>query len=133
MVWPPPAFQRADLLKSDVIGFFMDVIDRGRPALKGTTALVRTGKMEGTGLQALEAGDQLAATFLRGLELFSKGDLNQAATQFNAALSLSPDFAPASFYLGACFAAGGRDQDAATWWRRALLGADKTSIVPRVG
>jgi VWFA-related protein len=128
MLPPTAPFERNDLLKSEVVGFFMDVLDRGRPALKSTTALVRSGKMEGTGLQALESGDQLAATFLRGLELYSKGDLNQAATQFSAALRVSPDFAPASFYLGACYAAAGRDKDAATAWRRALLGPDKTSV-----
>lgn len=128
MLPPSGAFERNDLLKSDVIGFFMDVLDKGRPALKSTTALVRSGKMEGAGLQALESGDQLAAQFLRGLELYSKGELNQAATQFAAALRVSPDFAPASFYLGACYAAAGRDQDAATAWRRALLGPDKASV-----
>ena len=128
MLPPAAPFERNDLLKSDVVGFFMDVLDNGRPALKATTALVRSGKMEGTGLQALESGDQLAATFLRGLEHYSKGDLNQAATQFAAALRVAPDFAPASFYLGACYAAAGRDQDAATAWRRALLGPDKTSV-----
>jgi VWFA-related protein len=128
MLPPTASFERNDLLKSDVVGFFMDVLDKGRPALKATTTLVRSGKMEGTGLQALESGDQLAATFLRGLELYSKGDLNQAATQFAAALRVSPDFAPASFYLGACYAAAGRDQEAATAWRRALLGSDKASV-----
>jgi tetratricopeptide (TPR) repeat protein len=128
MLPPAAAFERNDLLKSEVVGFFMDVLDKGRPALKATTTLVRSGKMEGTGLQALESGDQLAATFLRGLELYSKGELNQAATQFSAALRVSPDFAPASFYLGACYAAGGRDKEAATAWRRALLGSDKASI-----
>jgi VWFA-related protein len=128
MLPPVAKFERNDLLKSEVVGFFMDVLDKGRPALKSTTALVRSGKMEGTGLQALESGDQLAATFLRGLELYSKGDLNQAATQFSAALRVSPDFAPASFYLGACYAAAGRDQEAATAWRRALLGSDKASV-----
>jgi tetratricopeptide (TPR) repeat protein len=128
-ILPPAApFERGDLLKSDVIGYFMDVLDKGRPGLKATTTLVRSGKFEGTGLQALESGDQLAAMFLRGLELYSKGDLNQAATQFAAALRVSPDFAPASFYLGACYAAAGRDQEAATAWRRALGGPDKTSV-----
>lgn len=125
MFSPTAGFQRGDLLKADVVSYFMDVLDKGRPALKNTTAQVRSGKMDGTGLQALETGDQLAAAFLRGLELFAKGDLNPAATQFGAVLRSSPAFAPAAFYLGACYAAAGRDQEAVTSWRRALAGADR--------
>lgn len=128
MLSPIAGFQRTDLLKSDVLGLFMDILDKGRPALKSTTMLVRAGKMKGTGLQALEAGDQLAATFLRGLELYSNGDLNQAAVQFAAALRVSPDFDPALFYLGACFAAAGRDEEAATRWSAALGGADRLPL-----
>lgn len=128
MLSPIAGFQRADLLKSDVLGLFMDILDKGRPALKSTTALVRAGKMKGTGLQALEAGDQLSATFLRGLELYSNGDLDQAAVQFAAALRVSPDFDPALFYLGACFAAAGRDQEAAVRWSAALGGADNVPL-----
>jgi VWFA-related protein len=129
MLSPIAAFQRADLLKSDVLGLFMDLLDKGRPALKGTTALVRAGKMKGTGLQALEAGDQLAATFLRGLELYSNGELDQAAVQFAAAVRVSPDFSPALFYLGACFAAAGRDQEATIRWSAALTGPDNLPLV----
>jgi tetratricopeptide (TPR) repeat protein len=128
MLPPAAAFERNDLLKSEVLGYFMDVLDKGRPALKATTALVRSGKTEGTGLQALESGDQVAAMFLRGLELYSKGELDQAATQFAAALRVAPDFAPASFYLGACYAAAGRDKEAATVWQRALVGPDKAAL-----
>ena len=128
MLSPTAAFQRGDLLKSEVLGSFMDILDKGRPALKSTTALVRAGKMKGTGLQALEAGDQLGATFLRGLELYSNGDLNQAAVQFAGALRVSPDFGPALFYLGACFAAAGRDQEAATRWTSALTSTDNTPV-----
>jgi len=128
MLSPIMAFQRADLLKPDVLGPFMDVLDKGRPALKSTTALVRAGKMKGTGLQALEAGDQLAATFLRGLELFSNGDLDPAAVQFAAALRVSPDFGPALFYLGACYAAAGRDQEASNRWNSAVNAADTMGL-----
>lgn len=128
MLSPIAGFQRADLLKADVLGLFMDLLDKGRPALKGTTALVRAGKMKGTGLQALEAGDQLAATFLRGLELFSTGELDQAAIQFSAALRVSSDFGPAMFYLGACYAAAGRDQEASTRWNSAVTTADTLGL-----
>jgi len=129
---PPPAFQREDLARRDVVAFFMDVLDKGRPALKAVTAQVRKGQLTGAGRRAFDTGDQMAAAFLRGLELFTQGQINQAATQFNAALSVEPEFAPASLYLGACYAAVGRDRDATTAWRRALLGPAKIPVVYRV-
>ena len=128
MLTSPVPFQRDGVLRSDVIKYFMDVLDQGRPALKVTTAQVRGGRFDGAARQAFDGGDQLAAAFLRGLELFAKGDLNQSATQFVAALRMEPDFAPASFYLGACYAAAGRDRDAMTAWRRALAGGLKTPV-----
>jgi predicted Zn-dependent protease len=42
---------------------------------------------------------------------------------------VEPDFAPASFYLGACYAAVAQDREATTAWRRALLGPVKTPVV----
>ncbi|MCA1561266.1 MAG: hypothetical protein LC804_13730, partial [Acidobacteria bacterium] len=65
--------------------------------------------------------DQLAPTFLRGLALYSRGDLEAAAGQFRQALRLSSDFFPAAFYLGACYAAGGRDREAAGAWQTSLV------------
>lgn len=125
---PRAPFEREALLASDVIGFFMNVLDRGRPSLRATTARVRAGNLTGAGRAAFETGDQMAAAFLRGLELLAQGQPAQAATQFVAALSIEPDFAPAAFYLGACYASAGRDPEATTAWRRALLGADKPPI-----
>ena len=124
----PRAFERAQLLTSDVVDFFMDVLDRGRPALEATTAQVRAGTLQGAGRQAFETGDQMAASFLRGLELFAEGQLDQAANQFTSALRIDPQFEPGIFYLGACFAASGQDGRAATQWRRALLGSDKNPV-----
>ena len=128
MLAVPRAFDRDQLLTSDVVDSFMDVLDRGRPAIEATTAQVRAGTLQGAGRQAFETGDQLAASFLRGLELFAEGQLNQAATQFASALRIDPQFEPAVFYLGACFAAAGQDDRAATEWRRALLGSDKSPL-----
>ena len=128
MLAAPRAFERNQLLTSDVVGFFMDVLDRGRPALEATTTQVRAGTLQGAARQAFETGDQLAASFLRGLELFAEGQINQAATQFASALRIDPQFEPAVFYLGACFAAAGQDGRAATEWRRVLLGPDKSPV-----
>ena len=122
------AFQHDTLLTAEVIGFFMDRVDADRPALRNVTSAVRAGDLTGAGLRAFETGDQMAAAFLQGLNLFAQREWVQARTQFSAALSLEPDFAPAAFYLGACYAAGGHDTEAVTQWRRALLAADTVSV-----
>ena len=124
----PPEFQQQDVLVPDVINFFMDRLDQGRPAVHAMTSRVRTGNLEGVGRLAFETGDQMAAAFLGGLELLGRQQLDQAGLQFSAALRISPDFAPAAFYLGACYAAAGRDREATTWWRRALLASETLPI-----
>ena len=48
-----------------------------------------------------------------------KGDLNPAANQFGVALRNAPDAPIASFFLGACYAAAGRDKEAVSSWERA--------------
>jgi tetratricopeptide (TPR) repeat protein len=59
--------------------------------------------------------------FVSGLALYSKGDLNAAGDAFRRSLRASPDFFPAIFYLGACYAAGGRDREAAAAWATSLV------------
>ena len=58
--------------------------------------------------------------FLRGLAYLSAGALEPAAAQFRATLDVSSSFLPAAFYLGACFAAGGRDEQAVGAWQTSL-------------
>jgi len=76
----------------------------------------------------LTAGDQQAAAFLKGLDLYAKGQIDQAATQLNIAAGPRREFYPAALLLGACFAAGGKDRDAAGIWQMAL-GADERPLV----
>ena len=122
------AFKSDDVLTAEVVGFFMDQIDEGRPALRAVTSEVRAGNFTGAGRRAFETGDQMAAAFLQGLDLFAQSKWNRAATQFSSALTMAPDFAPAAFYLGACYAVGGRDREAANQWRRALLATETAQI-----
>jgi tetratricopeptide (TPR) repeat protein len=117
-------FRREDILHQEVAAYFLDALASARaaapPEVKAAIAAARGGKLQGAGRQAFEAGDQLAAAFLRGLELFTAGQIEPAATQFRAATTVAPTFAPAAFYLGACFAAAGRDREAGALWGRAL-------------
>lgn len=115
----PAVFSRDDVLKPDVLGAVFDVISKNHPDAKVALAQARKGKLEGTGLMALDAGDQAAGSLFRGLELLSKGQLDQAANQFGVALRNAVDAPLASFYLGACYAAAGRDREAVSAWERA--------------
>ncbi len=63
----------------------------------------------------------MSAAFLSGLALYSKGELEPAAARFREALRLDSEFFPAAFYLGTCYAAGGRDLEAVGAWQLALV------------
>ena len=112
-------FRREDVLKPDMLRAVFDVMDKSHPSAKAALAKARGGQFEGTALMALDAGDQSAGAVLRGLEFLSKGQLDPAATQFGVALRNPSDSALASFYLGACYAAAGKDREALTNWERA--------------
>jgi len=56
-----------------------------------------------------------------GLALFAQKKFDPAANAFRSAMRASPDFYPAMVYLGACYAAGGNDKEAAGAWRTALI------------
>jgi VWFA-related protein len=120
------AFDKSSVLTPQVLGFFLDRMSAAaaanaasvRPAIES----VRAGKFDDAA-QALKgtADNQLAAVFLKGLVLLSGGDLNGAAGKFRDALRMDSEFFSAAFYLGACYAAGGRDRDAAGAWQTSLI------------
>ena len=79
-----------------------------------------------TGLGGLVVSDArgrrgAAAAFLKGLTLLADRKLEPAAAAFRDAMRASADFYPAMVYLGACYAAGGKDKEAAAVWRTALI------------
>ncbi len=112
-------FKKEDVLTPEMLRAVFEVIDKNHPAVKAATARARAGKIEGTAMMALDAGDQNAGSLLRGLELLMKGQLNPAANQFGVALRNAADAPIASFYLGVCYAAAGRDKEAVASWERA--------------
>ena len=115
----PTVFKTEHVLTPETLRAVYEVLDKNHPAAKAATARARSGKIQGTALMALEAGDQGAGSVLRGIELLMKGDLNPAANQFGVALRNAPDAPIASFFLGACYAAAGRDKEAVSSWERA--------------
>jgi VWFA-related protein len=115
----PAVFKKEDVLTPEMLRAVYEVIDKNHPGVKAATARARSGKLEGTAMMALDAGDQNAGSILRGIELLMKGQLNPAANQFGVALRNAPDAPIASFFLGACYAAAGRDKEAVSAWERA--------------
>lgn len=111
-----PAFDRATTLAPALIKELLDAAEKRAPTLKDAIAEARAGRYAAASLEAL-GGDQSVAAFLKGLDFYSKGQLDQAANQLNIAAGPRREFFPAAFYLGAAFAAAGRDRDAASVWQ----------------
>jgi len=120
-----PAFTVEEVLDRQVVGAFLDKVaarpDAATPLLRGLVEQARGG-----GLDRLEVPDALAAeapvaAFVQGLSLLARKKLDPAAIAFRRAMNAAGDFYPAMVYLGACYAAGGRDKEAAGAWRTALI------------
>jgi tetratricopeptide (TPR) repeat protein len=127
-------FASADVLAPATLTYFagrLQAADR-KPSAAATAALaaLRGGRLDGV-LEALgsASSDTLSVAFLKGLGLLAKGDLEPAAREFRQAVRIADDFLPAAFYLGACYAAGGRDQEAAGAWQTALVTESDARIV----
>jgi tetratricopeptide (TPR) repeat protein len=80
------------------------------------------GDLEGANLAAADATTRAVA----------RADLERAAQGFRDALRADPDFLPAAIFLGACYALGGRDQEAAGAWQTALIALDSRPDVFRL-
>jgi VWFA-related protein len=115
-----PKFTRDTALRADVLGPILDMVERRSVTLKESMAAARARQYGVAAVEALAAGDQEAAAFLRGLDLLIKGQLEPAAQQLDIASGPRRQFFPAAFYLGAIFAEVGRDRDAAGVWQIAL-------------
>jgi VWFA-related protein len=124
-----PAFDQKAVLGSDFVAGLLDIAEKRSATLKTAIGEARAGRYGAGALEAFEAGDQTVAAFLRGLDLFSKQQWAQAATQLQIAAGDRREFFPAAFYLGATFAALGRDRDAAGVWQIALGGEPRPAVV----
>lgn len=124
-----PAFTRDAVLARAVITEMITLAAGKSPALADALTEARAGRYGTAALEALTAGEQTMAAFLKGLDFFVKDQLDQAATQFSTAAGPRREFFPAAFYLGACYAAAGRDRDAAGVWQMAAAGATRPKVV----
>ena len=76
----------------------------------------------------MPAADEATFAFVRGLSELQKQRYLQATAWFQVALKAASDFLGAAFYIGACHAASGRDQDAVGAWQLSLL-SDAADVV----
>ncbi len=120
-----PRFALNDVFAPKVLSGFLDRVaarpDAASPAMR---ELIARTRLQGPGALVLPAASNTevpVAAFLRGLALLSQKKLDPAANAFRSAMRGSPDFFPAMVYLGACYAAGGNDKEAAGAWRTALI------------
>jgi tetratricopeptide (TPR) repeat protein len=121
-------FDRGELLKPEVLGRLVDLVVGAvpGPAPAGLAAAVeeaRRGRPEAM-LDHLGGStkEDARADFLRGVSFYARGNLQAALTQLQAALRRSSELFPAAVYMGACYAAGGKDLDAIGAWQTALIG-----------
>ena len=121
-------YDRAELLAPELVAHFMDRMAAlvPEPLPEGVAAAVaeaRAGRLEAMLARLPSTGKADArVSFLRGVSYYAAGNLNAALTQLQGALLARSDFFPAAVYMGACYAAGGKDLDAIGAWQTALIG-----------
>jgi VWFA-related protein len=127
-------FTRAEVLTPQALAYFADRLQAADPSMPAEAARalteVRSGRFDEV-LAALKEvpADRLSVPFLRGLALLSAGELDPAANQMREAARIADDFLPAAFFLGACYAEGGRDDEAVGAWQTALVTESDARIV----
>ena len=112
----------------EVDGARADAATRG-----AVSAWLRGAALAETALPAdPPSGPLLSTAMARGITRLRRGELESAATAFRAAIKLASDFPPAAIYLGACYAAGGRDREAAGAWQLVLALGHEDRMVYRL-
>ena len=109
-----PAATRDEILDAATMSALWGVAEQGRaPAVVAAIKTARGGQMTDGALEALAAGDQAVAAFVRGMDLLGKAQVPQAATQFETAMRLQGSFGAARGMLGLCLLLSQREKDAA--------------------
>jgi VWFA-related protein len=127
-------FRRDVLLAPDTVRAFVDeLVANLAPNLPATLASAvaeaRAGRLAAAAATATEPRLHPVTSFLRGLSAFERGDLDPAAGFFRSTLQSAPGSYAAMVYLAACYAGGGRDDEAAGAWKTSLVGFDDTPLV----
>ena len=108
-----PAFDRKELLTPTMLSPALAAAEARGTTAKTALKEARSGAYGAAAMTALGEGDQVLASFLKGLDLLSQSQLDRAAVQFQSSMQQAPNFAPARLYLGAALAEGNRHKEAA--------------------
>src|SRR5262245_40951837 len=108
-----PTFDRKEFLDPTVLTAVFGAAEKARPTAKAALASAKAGKLGPAALEALEAGDQPMAAFIRGVDFFAQGLNDRAMQQFQVAMQQAPSFAPTRLYLGAALVQSNRHREAA--------------------
>jgi VWFA-related protein len=132
----PPPFALDQVLSPPVLGVFLDRLaarpDASAPEVRALIERARTSGPRDLAIPPSLASATPVAAFLEGLMLLSRHQLEPAALAFRDAMRVSADISPAMVYLGACYAAGGKDKEAAAVWRTALIREGDAAPVHRL-
>jgi hypothetical protein len=131
------SFSTAEVLAPTVLG---PVLQRALDAdaasadesIRTAIATVTSKGVRAVNLKPFAKRTDLASWMLRGAGLLDQGRLEDAALAFRSALRVSSEFLPAITYLGACYAAGGRDREAVGAWQTALITETDAPLVYRL-
>ncbi len=120
------AFDREAVMSPRVVSFFVDRMNIvGQPQLPAgllpSIAAAKAGRFVELEQTLATAPAHPATMFLAGIAKMSQGNIAMAETNLRDTLKASPEFFPAAFYLGANYAATGRDADAVAIWQTALI------------
>jgi hypothetical protein len=106
-------FDRQELLTPAMLTSMFAIADGRAGASKAAVKEARGGDLGGAAMTALGDGDQVLATFLKGLELYQAAQLDRAALQFQNSMQMAPTFTPSRLFLGAALAESNRHREAA--------------------
>lgn len=121
-----PSATKDDVLDAGTTAALWAAAEQGRsPAVVAAIKTARSGQMTDAALEALSAGDQGAAAFIRGMDLLGRGQIDPAATQFQTAMRIQGTFGAARAMFGACLLLAHREKEAA-----GLLMSVPPSVVP---
>jgi VWFA-related protein len=133
IIAPVPAFQAETVMAPEVLRPFVEgLADLHPPSPEVQKVLdqARAGQFGVGGVRGETPDDDAALWFVRGLQAYQQGQMPQAATYFEKTLDSASDFLGAAFYLGATYAASGRDKDAIGAWQMALLSENPGAVYP---
>jgi VWFA-related protein len=129
-----PRFNPSTVLQPEVVEAFLGSLEAmypPSPQAAEVLAKARGGRFEAPEPKdSMPPGDGATFAFVRGLGALQQQRYPQATAWFQVALKSASDFLGAAFYIGACHAASGRDQEAVGAWQLSLLSEAAGVVYP---